>query len=62
MAVPTLTWLYLTPPLETMRVFAPGWIAYIVLRNLVLILLWSGISVYPLTASTQRPMLSLVST
>src|SRR5688572_9627286 len=43
MAVPALTWRYLTPSLETMKTFAPGWIAFITLRNLVLIMVWTGI-------------------
>jgi sterol desaturase/sphingolipid hydroxylase (fatty acid hydroxylase superfamily) len=43
MAVPALTWVYLTPSLETMKTFAPGWIAFITLRNLVLIMLWTGV-------------------
>lgn len=42
MAVPVLIWLYLTPPLEAMRSFEAGWIAFIVLRNLALILLVIG--------------------
>lgn len=29
-------WQYLTPALETMREFAPGWVAFILVRNLVL--------------------------
>jgi len=31
-----LIWLYLTPSLETMATFAPGWIAFILVRNLIL--------------------------
>jgi sterol desaturase/sphingolipid hydroxylase (fatty acid hydroxylase superfamily) len=42
MAVPVLVWVYLMPPLETMKTFQLGWIAYITIRNLVLIMLWAG--------------------
>ena len=42
MAAPVLTWLYLTPSLEKMKTFAPDWIAFITLRNLVVIMLWTG--------------------
>jgi sterol desaturase/sphingolipid hydroxylase (fatty acid hydroxylase superfamily) len=42
MAVPTLIWLYATPSLEAMKTFEIGWVSYIVVRNLVLILLWAG--------------------
>jgi sterol desaturase/sphingolipid hydroxylase (fatty acid hydroxylase superfamily) len=46
MAVPIITWLYFTPPMEEMRTFAWGWILYILARNAVLIslviLLWHG--------------------
>ena len=37
-----LCWAYLTPSLETMRHFAPGWIALIFLRNAALVFLISG--------------------
>ena len=34
-----LIWIYLTPSLEDMRNFEPGWVGLILLRNLVLALL-----------------------
>jgi sterol desaturase/sphingolipid hydroxylase (fatty acid hydroxylase superfamily) len=46
MAVPIVTWLYFTPPMEEMQSFAFGWIFYIFMRNAILIgavlLLWHG--------------------
>ena len=42
MVVPIFVWLYLTPSLETMQTFGAGWIAFIFLRNLAMILLWAG--------------------
>lgn len=42
MAFPVLTWLYLTPAMESMRAFAPGWILYILVRNYALIFLVAG--------------------
>ncbi|MFN0191163.1 MAG: sterol desaturase family protein [Aestuariivirga sp.] len=46
MAVPTITWLYFTPAMADMKTFAPGWIAYILIRNFILItaviVLWQG--------------------
>ena len=42
MAVPIIIWRFLTPPLETMKVFEFGWMAFIFMRNLVLILLVAG--------------------
>ena len=38
MAIPILTWNFLTPPLATMRHFAPGWVSYILFRNLIMVL------------------------
>jgi sterol desaturase/sphingolipid hydroxylase (fatty acid hydroxylase superfamily) len=35
------TWYLATPSLTTMRHFAPGWIAFIVVRNLVLLTVWN---------------------
>jgi hypothetical protein len=35
-------WLYLTPPVEAMRTFAPGWIVLVLLRNLGLVVLFFG--------------------
>ena len=47
MAVPTITWACFTPEMATMRTFAVGWIAYILLRNVILIGLvlgfWQGL-------------------
>ena len=42
MAVPVATWLWFTPSMESMRTFQPGWIAYITIRNLILILAVAG--------------------
>ena len=42
MAVPAIIWFWFTPPLEEMKTFAIGWVAYIFVRNLVLIMLWAG--------------------
>ena len=42
MAVPAITWLWFTPALDSMRTFQPVWIAYIVLRNLILLLVVIG--------------------
>ena len=38
-----VTWFFLTPPLETMATFRPGWMALILLRNVGLITLWYSI-------------------
>ena len=38
MAIPVVTWIWLTPTMDTMRTFQPGWIAFIVIRNLVMLL------------------------
>jgi sterol desaturase/sphingolipid hydroxylase (fatty acid hydroxylase superfamily) len=35
-------WLYLTPSMETMKTFSPGWIGYILARNWVIVLLFFG--------------------
>ena len=43
MAIPILTWIYLTPPLEAMSTFRIGWIGYIFARNLVMILIYAGV-------------------
>ncbi len=40
--IATLTWLFLTPDLATTKTFAPGWIAFVLVRNLGLIFLVSG--------------------
>ena len=42
MALPVVIWFYFTPPLEEMKTFAAGWIVYLLLRNLVLILAVAG--------------------
>jgi len=42
MVVPIITWLWFTPSMEVMKTFAPGWIAYIFVRNTVLIFLVAG--------------------
>ena len=42
MAIPVVTWIWLTPALDTMRTFQPGWIAYIVIRNLIMVLVIVG--------------------
>lgn len=43
MASATLFWLYLTPSVQTMGVLAPGWIAYILVRNMIAVFLFFGI-------------------
>jgi sterol desaturase/sphingolipid hydroxylase (fatty acid hydroxylase superfamily) len=40
--VAVLVWIYLTPPLDTMREFEAGWIAFLLMRNAVLSLLVYG--------------------
>ena len=40
--VSALVWFFLTPPVETMRTLAPGWIAWILLRNMAMVLLFFG--------------------
>jgi sterol desaturase/sphingolipid hydroxylase (fatty acid hydroxylase superfamily) len=42
MVLPVITWFYFTPPLESMKSFEAGWIAYLAIRNLVLILAVAG--------------------
>ena len=37
-----LIWMFLTPSLDVTRELAPGWIAYLLARNAVLLLLWCG--------------------
>lgn len=41
-AVATCVWLYLTPPLETLKTFAPAWIAFVFVRNIGLVVLYFG--------------------
>ncbi len=43
MAIPVVTWLFLTPPLDTMKTFEIGWMAYLFVRNLVMVLIIVGI-------------------
>jgi len=40
--VAVLVWLYLTPSVETMQSFAPGWIALVLARNVGLVVLFFG--------------------
>ncbi len=40
--VAVLVWTYFTPPMETMKSFSIDWIAYIAIRNGVLMTLWYG--------------------
>lgn len=42
MAIPVVTWLWLTPALEDMATFKVGWITYIFLRNLIMTLVIVG--------------------
>lgn len=46
MTVPIITWIYFTPPMAEMKTFAIGWIAYMFVRNVILISivlgLWQG--------------------
>ncbi len=41
-AIAVAVWLYLTPPVETMQTFAPGWIALVLARNAGLVVLFFG--------------------
>ncbi len=41
-AIAAAVWLYLTPATETLRTLAPGWIAFVLARNLVLTGLFFG--------------------
>jgi sterol desaturase/sphingolipid hydroxylase (fatty acid hydroxylase superfamily) len=40
--IAVLVWRYLTPPLETMTSFAPGWIAFVLARNVLLTAMFFG--------------------
>ena len=42
MAAPIIIWVYFTPELSTMQTFERGWIVYILVRNLILIMLVAG--------------------
>jgi sterol desaturase/sphingolipid hydroxylase (fatty acid hydroxylase superfamily) len=35
-------WVWLTPDLETMKTLSPGWIAYLLARNIAWVLVWYG--------------------
>ncbi|MDQ0468577.1 sterol desaturase family protein [Labrys wisconsinensis] len=41
-AVGAALWLWLTPPMDEMRSFAPGWIAYLLARNAAIVFLFFG--------------------
>jgi sterol desaturase/sphingolipid hydroxylase (fatty acid hydroxylase superfamily) len=41
-AIAAVVWMYLTPSVETLRTFAPGWIAFVFARNLCLVMLFFG--------------------
>lgn len=41
-AIGTLIWLYLTPSMEDARSFAPGWVAFVLIRNALLVLGYFG--------------------
>jgi hypothetical protein len=41
-AIAVGVWLYLTPPVETLQTFAPGWIALVLARNAGLVVLFFG--------------------
>jgi sterol desaturase/sphingolipid hydroxylase (fatty acid hydroxylase superfamily) len=40
--VSALVWFFLTPPVETMRTLAPGWIAWILVRNMAMVFVFFG--------------------
>jgi sterol desaturase/sphingolipid hydroxylase (fatty acid hydroxylase superfamily) len=42
MAIPVVTWLWLTPALDTMKTFQVGWVAFILARNYALVILVYG--------------------
>jgi sterol desaturase/sphingolipid hydroxylase (fatty acid hydroxylase superfamily) len=41
-AVAGAVWFWLTPPMETMRHFSPGWIGFILVRNLAMVVAFFG--------------------
>ena len=43
MAITAITWYALTPDIETLRTLAPGWIAYVLVRNSIGILVFYGV-------------------
>jgi hypothetical protein len=40
-AIALVVWMY-PPPIETLQTFAPGWIAFVLARNLALVVLFFG--------------------
>ena len=54
MAFPVITWLWFTPPMSEMTTFRPGWIAYILVRNAILLALVLG-SLAPAPPRAQGP-------
>lgn len=42
MALAAISWFWMTPDLETMKALSPGWIAYLLIRNSAVILLFYG--------------------
>lgn len=42
MALAVISWLYLTPSIETLKTLAPGWIVYLLARNSLLVLIIYG--------------------
>ena len=47
LVIALVTWFFLTPDLASMRSFAPGWIAFVFLRNLALtFLVYGGLHLY----------------
>ncbi len=42
MVTAALFWYYLTPSTDTMKVLAPGWIAFLLIRNMVVVFLFYG--------------------
>ena len=43
MALAALFWFYLTPSAETTKTLAPGWIAYLLARNAILVFVIYGL-------------------
>jgi hypothetical protein len=41
-AIAVAVWTFLTPPVETLQTFAPGWIAFVFACNLCLVVLFFG--------------------
>ena len=56
-AIAVAVWMYLTPPVETLQTFAPGWIAFVFARNLCLVVLFFGafhLRLYVSSSTTQN--------